>query len=123
MRFGQGGREILAVVLHRGEDVVRRAVHDAGQCVQAVGGKATAQRFDDGNAAGNRRLVANRQALGMGRANSASPRSAKSALLAGDHRASGAETGFHQRASVFHAADQLHHERPPVRQAKTPNPC
>ena len=56
LRRGQCIAEIAAAFLHARQDVVAGAVDDAGQFLDAVGGQALAQGFDNRNAAGHRGL-------------------------------------------------------------------
>ena len=53
LRLGERLLEADALVGHLGEDVVRRAVDDAHQLVDALGGEGHLQRTDDGDAAGD----------------------------------------------------------------------
>ncbi len=53
LRFGQHDVERETLVAHFGEDEVARAVDDAGDPLDAVGGEAFAQRLDRRNAAGD----------------------------------------------------------------------
>ena len=63
---GQHVGERCAFAAHFGQDEVRRAVDDAGDPLDAVSDEAFAQRFDDRNATGNRRLERDDHALGAG---------------------------------------------------------
>ena len=55
--------ERQAFVLHAGEDVVRGAIHDAGDGENLVAYKVVLKRMNDGNAACRRRLAANLHAV------------------------------------------------------------
>ena len=82
LRFAQSVVVAVALLLHAGEDVVGRAVHDAHDPDDLLAGQRFAQRPDDGDGAGHRRLV---QQVDAGRAAtsaSSAPATASSALLA-----------------------------------------
>ncbi len=53
LRFLQNIGEAPALIGHLGEDIIAGAVHDAEELGDAVADQALAQRFDDGNAAGD----------------------------------------------------------------------
>ena len=59
--IGERLREVVTA-RHLREDVVRRAVDDAGDPVDRIAGEAFAQRFDDRNAAGDRTFEADADA-------------------------------------------------------------
>ena len=63
LRLLQHGVEIQALVAHFGQDEIGGAVDDAGNPLDAVGRQAFAQRLDDRDAAGNRRLERHHHAL------------------------------------------------------------
>ena len=56
LRVGQHLGEFPPALAHLRQDVVAGAVQDAGDAGDAVAGQALAQRLDDGDAAGHRRL-------------------------------------------------------------------
>ena len=73
--------------LHAGEDVIAGAVEDAVDARDLIAGEAVAQRLDDRNAAGNRRLEAERRALGLGELGEMKP-------VLGDQRLVGRDDGL-----------------------------
>ena len=66
LRFFEHHVKVQALVAHLGQDEVGRAVDDAGDPLDRIGAQAFAQRLDDGNAAGNRRLESHHNALALG---------------------------------------------------------
>ncbi len=63
LRLLQRSVERQPLVAHLGQDEIGGAVDDAGDPFDAVGGQALAQRLDDRNAAGHRRLERDHHAL------------------------------------------------------------
>ena len=83
LRLLQAGGERQALVEHAGEDVVAGAVEDAVDARDAAAAQPLAQRLDDRNAAGDRRLERERGVLRFSASfASATPCLASSALLA-----------------------------------------
>jgi hypothetical protein len=80
--FLQHHVEVEALVAHLGQDEVGGAVDDAGDPLDAVGGEAFAQRLDDRDAAGHRRLEGHHHARWCAAAKISVPCTASSALLA-----------------------------------------
>ena len=111
LRLGQHLGELAAALAHRGQDVVAGAVQDAGDAADAVAGQALAQRLDDRDAAGHRRLERQRaRRAPRPRAASAAPCTASSALLAVTTGLPAAMRGLDQRARrPVGAADQFDH--------------
>ena len=107
LRFRQGVREAAPVLFHGGENVVRRAVDDARQRIDAVGGKPRAQRIDDGNAACHRRLEAERQAAFTGGGEEFVAAGREQRLVGGDDVLASGDGVFHQRLGNALAADQF----------------
>ena len=66
LRLGQHLGERAVLVRHRRQDEIAGAVEDAVDAPHLVGGERLAQRLDDGNAAGDRRLEVERDALLLG---------------------------------------------------------
>ena len=60
LRLGKHRRELAAGFAHRGQDVVAGAVEDAEDAAAPVADQPLAQRLDDRDAAGDRRLVSER---------------------------------------------------------------
>ena len=73
LRLGQHVGEVAAGLAHRGQDVVAGAVEDAVDARDPVGGEPLAQRLDDRDAAGDRRLEGERDALRLGQARERRP--------------------------------------------------
>ena len=107
LRFGQRVGEAAAFFFHGGEDVVRGAVDDAGQSIDAIGGKAGAQRLDDGNAARHRAFEAERQAPFPGAGEEGVAAGGEQRLVGGDDVLAGGNGVLHQRLRRAVAADQL----------------
>ena len=108
LRFRQRVFEAAAFLFHGGEDVVRGAVDDAGQGVDAVGGKAAAHGVDDGDAARHRPFEAERQAPFLGAGEERIAAGGEQRLVGGDDVLAGGDGVLHQRLRRAVAADQLH---------------
>ena len=67
LRLGQHVVEVAAGLAHRRQDVVAGAVEDAVEPAHAVADQALAQRLDDRDAAGDRRLEGEDAAALLGR--------------------------------------------------------
>ena len=63
LRLGETLLERQLLALHAREDVIAGAVEDAVNALDRIAGEALAQRLDDGNAAGDRRLEGERDPL------------------------------------------------------------
>ena len=102
--------KVQALVAHFAEDEVGRAVDDAGDPLDAVGGQAFAQRFDDGNATSYRGLECHHHALGMGRRKNLGPVHGQQRLVRRHHMLAGGDGFEHQGFGDAVAADQLDHD-------------
>ena len=87
LRLGETFAKGNLLRLHAGEDVIAGAVEDAVDARDLIAGEAVAQGLDDRNAAGNRRLEAERHALGLGEPGEMKP-------VLGDQRLVGGDDGF-----------------------------
>ena len=66
LRLGQYFRKVAALLTHRGQDEIGGAVDDARHPFDAVAGQPFADRLDDWDAAGHRRLEADHHPGGAG---------------------------------------------------------
>ena len=66
LRLGETFLEGQLLALHAREDVIAGAVEDAVDALDRIAGEALAQRLDDRNAAGDRRLEGERDMLFLG---------------------------------------------------------
>ena len=73
LRLRQHVGELAARLAHRRQDVVAGAVEDAVDALDPIGGEPLAQRLDDRDAAGDRRLIGERDAAASAAAASAVP--------------------------------------------------
>ena len=71
LRFLQHVGELASLARHLGENVVAGPVEDAEYALDAVAGEALAQGFDDGDAAGHRRLETECGAVAFGQVSQA----------------------------------------------------
>ena len=108
LRLDQRGRERRALLGHRGEDVVRRAVHDPVQGGDAVGGERLAQRPDDRHPAADGALVVHVDALLGGQAEELLPSRGQERLVGGDDVLAAPEGVSHQVEGFGGSADELH---------------
>ena len=110
LRFGEHLVEAAPGLAHGGQDVVAGAVQDAVDAGDAVAGKALAHRFDDRNAAGNGRLIADGGAVGLGERGKLRAVMGEQRLVGGDHRLAGAKCLAGEiEGDALRAADQLDH--------------
>ena len=96
-----------ALVAHLGEDEVGGAVDDAGDPLDAVGGEALAQRLDDRDAAGHRRLEGDHHALLLRGGEDLVAVHGEQRLVGGDHVLAVGDGLQHQFLGDAVAADQL----------------
>ena len=97
LRLGQHLGELAAALAHHREDVVAGAVEDAGDAGDAVAGQALAQRLDDRDAAGHRRLEGQRHAGALGRRGQLGAVHRQQRLVGGHHRLAGRQRRLDQR--------------------------
>ena len=110
LRLGQHGGERQALAAHLGEDEIRRPIDDPGDPLDAVGRQPFAQRLDDRDAAGDRRLEGHRHALPLrgGEDLVAVPGEER---LVGRHHVLAVGDGFeHQILGKAASADQFDHD-------------
>ncbi|OQC12598.1 MAG: hypothetical protein BWX79_01137 [Alphaproteobacteria bacterium ADurb.Bin100] len=102
--------KVQPLVAHLGQDEVGGAVDDARDPLDAVGRQALAQRLDDRDAAGDRRLEGHHHALGgSGRKNLGAMHRQQS-FVGGDHMLARRDGLQHQRLGDAVAADELDHD-------------
>ncbi len=92
---------------HAGEDVVRRAVDDAHDAVDALAGERLAQRPDERDATRHGCLEQQVDAGLLGGREQVRADVGQQLLVAGDHRLARLERGEHQLACRLDAADDL----------------
>ena len=110
LRLAQDVVVAVAMLLHAGEDVVGRPVHDPHHAEDLLARQRLAQRPDDGDGAGHRRLVEQVHA-GRGRHfGQLGAGSGQERLVAGDHGLAVAQRGLDQLVGGMEAADQLDHD-------------
>ena len=107
LRLFQHGVEAQALVAHLGQDEVGGAVDDARDPLDAVGGQAFAQRLDDGDAAGHRRLERDHHALVLRRLEYLVAVRGQQRLVGGDHMLAVGDGLQHQLFRHAVAADQF----------------
>ena len=107
LRLLQHGVERRAGCAHLGQDEVRRAVDDAGDPLDPVGGEAFAQRLDDRNAAGDRALERDHHALRVRRGEDLVAVAGEQRLVRGDHVLAVGDRLQDERSRRLDAADQL----------------
>ncbi len=107
LRLGQHVGKIAALVAHLGEDEIAGAVDDAGDPLDVIGGQALAQRLDDRDTAGHRRLEGHRHALRLGRREDLVAVQGDQRLVGGDHVLAVLDRLQHQLARRRVAADQF----------------
>src|ERR1039457_3396873 len=107
LRVGEHGVEIRAFELHPGKDVIAGAVDDAVKRVNAVADKTFTQRFDDGNAAANARLVIKIRAVFFGRGKQFLAVRGQQRLVGRDDRLAELERGQDHRPGNARAADEF----------------
>jgi hypothetical protein len=97
-----------AFLLHPGQDVVRGAVEDAVDAVDRVAGHRLAERLDDRDAAGCRRLEIQADALSLGLPRQRDAMGGKERLVGGDDVLAGIDRRLDRsRGRPLRAADQL----------------
>ncbi len=97
LRVGEHVGEAPPALAHHGEDVVAGAVQDAVDAQNLVSGEAFAQRLDDRDAAGHRRLVAERDTGALRRRRERGAMMREHRLVGGNDMALLRERGFGQR--------------------------
>ena len=111
LRLGQHDVEVAAGLAHGGQDVVAGAVEDAVEPAHAVADQPLAQRLDDRDAAGDRRLEGEDAALLLGQGGDLGAMHGQQRLVGGDDVLARAQRGLHQPArDAARAADQLDHD-------------
>ncbi len=111
LRLRQHRGEAAPALAHRGENEIRGAVQDAVDPRHVIGGEPLAQRLEDRDAAGHRRLEGKGHALLLGelRELGAVPRHQR--LVRGHHVLAARERGAHDvERHALAAADELHHD-------------
>ena len=106
---GERAREVDALLSHLRQDVIGRAVDDPGDPLDAVGGEPLAQRLDDRDATGDRRLEGDHHALLPRRGEDLGTVHGQQRLVGGDDVLAGGDRRQHQFARDARAADQLDH--------------
>ena len=110
LRLLEHGGEIEPLVAHLAQDEVGRAVDDAGHPFDAIGGEPLAQRLDDRDAAGHRRLESDHHALGV-RGGEDLVAVHRQQRLVGSHDVFAFGNGLqHQGLGGRRATDQLDHD-------------
>ena len=94
-------------IAHRRENEVRRAVDDAGDPFDAVGGQPFAQRLDDRHATGDGALERHHHALRVRRGEDLVAVLREERLVGGDDVLAMGDRVEHQRACRLDAADEL----------------
>ena len=102
--------DLAAAFAHGGEDKIARAVEDAVNAAQAVGGEPLAQSLDDGDAAGHRGLVGEGDAGRFAAVRERRAVMGDQRLVGGDHVLGIGDGGLAQLlGDAVLAADQFHH--------------
>ncbi len=107
LRGLERGREVEPAVAHLREDVVRRAVDDARDVLDAVRRQPFAQRLDDRNAARHRRLERDHHALRARRLEDFAAMHGEQRLVRGDDVLAVRDGAQHQFARRARPADHL----------------
>ena len=110
LRVLQGDVEVQALVAHFGQDEVGRAVDDADDPLDAVGREALAQRLDDGDAAGHRRLERDHHAAPVRGGEDLGAVHRQQRLVGGDDVLAGFDRLHDELPGNAVAADQLDHD-------------
>jgi hypothetical protein len=110
LRLLQRLGEARAGGIHPVQDVVGRAVDDAEHTADGVPGQRLAQRPQQRDGAGYRRLVVQVGAVLAGRAVNLRAVLGQQGLVRGDHRFTNLQRGEQQRPGRLDAADHLHHD-------------
>ena len=110
LRVGERLGEFPPALAHLRQDVVAGAVQDAGDALEAVGRQPLAQRLDDRDAAGDRRLEGQRHALHLRRTGEGGAMDGEQRLVRRHHRLAGGQRGLDRGAGrALGAADGLDH--------------
>ena len=108
--FGQDLGKRRTVLAHLRQDIVGGSVQDSIEALDPITGKAFTQRFDNRNAAGNRGLITNMNAVGIGQLGDFGSVDSEQRLVRGDHMLAGADRLAHQiKRNAVLAADQFDH--------------
>ena len=108
LRLLQHVGEAPALFQHQREDVIAGAVEDAVDAGDGVALQALAHHLDHGNAAGNRALEVERNAMLLGERGERGPVMGEQRLVGGDHMLAGAERRLDRvLGGALLAADQL----------------
>ena len=99
-----------ALLLHAGEDVVGRAVDDPHDPDDLLAGQRLAERPDDRDGAGHRRLVEQVHARGGGHLGQLRAGGGQERLVGGDHRLAVAQGRLDQLVRRVEPADDLDHD-------------
>jgi hypothetical protein len=99
-----------AFVAHLRQNEVGRAIDDAGNPLDAVGGQALAQGFDDGNAPRHRCLESHDDALAVRRFKNLCAMHRQQGFVGGDHVFARSNGGHDQLTGNAIAADEFHHD-------------
>ncbi len=107
---GQRLGEVVAVLVHAVEYVVRGAVDDAEDAADPVAGEAVPQRTDDRDRAADRRLVVQLSTHLLRQIEELWAVIGHQRLVRGDDVGAGLQCLQDERAGGLDAADQLHHD-------------
>ena len=99
-----------ALLLHAGEDVIGRAVHDPHDALDPLAGQRLAQRPDHRDGAGDRRLVEEVHPGGGGHFGQLRAGDGEQRLVAGDDGLAGAQRRLDELVGRVQAADELDHD-------------
>ena len=99
-----------AFVAHLRQNEVGRAIDDAGNPLDAVGGQALAQGFDDGNAPSHRCLESHDDALAVRGFKNLCAMHRQQGFVGGDHMLARLNRGHDQLAGNAIAANEFHHD-------------
>ena len=108
--FLEDQREVEPLVGHLAQDVVAGAVDDAGQRQHPVGDQAFLDRADQRDAAGHRRLEAQRHAVAARRLVELGAVVGEQRLVGRHHVLAGGQRAQDEGARRLEAADQLDHD-------------
>ena len=110
LRLAQHVVVAVALLLHAGEDVVGRAVHDPHHAEDLLARQRLAQRPDDRDGAGHRRLVEQVDPGGRRHLGQLGAGGGQQRLVARDDRLAVAQGGLDQLVRRVQAPDQLDHD-------------
>jgi hypothetical protein len=102
--------KVQTLVAHLGQDEIGGAVDDAGNPLDAVGRQPFAQRLDDRNAAGHRRLERHHHPLGGCGSEDLGAMHRQQRLVGRDHVLAGRDGLQHQCLGDAVAADEFDHD-------------